>query len=91
MPQGYRSSIPPVVAATSDLSVVRFHGHSEKWTAKSVQERFDYLYSEKELRSWRPKLTELAEQTAQTHVLMNNCKGDAAQRNARQLIELLGG
>jgi uncharacterized protein YecE (DUF72 family) len=89
MPQGYRSSIPPVVAATSDLSVVRFHGHSEKWTAKSVQERFDYLYSDKELKSWAPRLTKLAEQTKQTHVLMNNCRGDAAQRNGRQLIDLL--
>jgi uncharacterized protein YecE (DUF72 family) len=89
MPQGYSSSIPPVVAATSDVAVVRFHGHSEKWTAKSVQERFDYLYSEKELKAWAPKLTKLAEQTGQTHVVMNNCHGDAAQRNGQQFIELL--
>jgi uncharacterized protein YecE (DUF72 family) len=89
MPQGYPSSIPPVVAATSDLAVVRFHGHSEKWTAKTVQERFDYLYSEKELRSWAPKLRKLADETERTHVLLNNCHGDAAQRNARQLIDLL--
>ena len=32
MPQGYPSSIPPVLAATSDLAVVRMHGHSDKWT-----------------------------------------------------------
>jgi uncharacterized protein YecE (DUF72 family) len=54
-----------------------------------VQERFDYLYSDKELKSWAPRLTKLAEQTKQTHVLMNNCRGDAAQRNGRQLIDLL--
>ena len=35
MPQGYPSSIPPVLAATSDLAVVRMHGHSDKWTAKT--------------------------------------------------------
>jgi uncharacterized protein YecE (DUF72 family) len=91
MPQGYKSSIPPVVAATSDVAVVRFHGHSANWTAKSVQERFDYLYSEKELKTWKPKLTKLAADTAQTHVVMNNCRGDAAQRNGRQFIELLSG
>jgi uncharacterized protein YecE (DUF72 family) len=34
MPQGYPSSIPPVLAATSDLAVVRMHGHSDKWTSK---------------------------------------------------------
>src|SRR5690606_23458099 len=30
MPQGYPSSIPPILAATADLAVVRFHGHSDK-------------------------------------------------------------
>jgi uncharacterized protein YecE (DUF72 family) len=90
MPQGYRSSMPPTVAATSDVSVMRFHGHSEKWTAKRVEDRFDYLYSEPELRSWAPKLEKLSQQTRETHVLMNNCKGDAAQRNARQLLDLFG-
>ena len=34
MPQGFTSSIPPVVAATADLAVVRFHGHNDEgWTA----------------------------------------------------------
>src|SRR5258708_16096233 len=42
MPQGFTSSIPPVVAATSnDLAVVRFHGHNDKeWESGSVQRRF---------------------------------------------------
>ncbi|ORT94112.1 hypothetical protein UK99_17380 [Frankia casuarinae] len=52
MPQGYPSSIPPVLAATADLAVVRFHGHSERWTGKDIHERFDYRYSEDELRAW---------------------------------------
>ena len=51
-PQGYPSSIPPVVAATSDLAVVRLHGHSDKWDAKSVQERFRYRYGDEELAKW---------------------------------------
>ena len=45
------SSMPPVVAATSDLAVVRFHGHNEEWESGSVQKRFKYLYSEKELET----------------------------------------
>ena len=40
---GYPSSIPPVVAATSDLAAVRMHGHSDKWDSKSISERFRYL------------------------------------------------
>ncbi|WP_433718637.1 DUF72 domain-containing protein [Actinoplanes sp. CA-051413] len=89
MPQGHKSSVPPLMAATTDLAVVRFHGHSDKWTSKDIHEKFGYLYSEKELREWAPKLRALADEAKQTHVLMNNCAGDYAQRNATQLIELL--
>jgi uncharacterized protein YecE (DUF72 family) len=91
MPQGFRSSVPPVVASTSpDLAVMRFHGHNdEKWESGSVQERFAYLYSKNELRKWVPKLEQLAEESATTHVLMNNCHSDYAQRNAQQLAAML--
>jgi uncharacterized protein YecE (DUF72 family) len=89
MPQGHRSSIPPVVEATSDLAVMRFHGHSDKWTSNDIHEKFGYLYSESELAEWAPKISDLAEKTQQTHVLMNNCYSDYAQTNASQLIELL--
>ena len=92
MPQGHPSSVPPVVAATNpDLSVVRFHGHSDKWDSKNIYERFGYRYSEDELRQWAPRLHELSGQTAQTHVLLNNCYRDYAQTNARQLADLLNG
>lgn len=89
MPQGHKSSIPPVLAATADLAVVRFHGHSDKWTSKDIHEKFGYDYSERELRDWAPKLRELAGQAGQTHVLMNNCYQDYAQRNATTLAGLL--
>ncbi|MDG4751368.1 DUF72 domain-containing protein [Micromonospora sp. WMMD718] len=89
MPQGHKSSIPPVLAATADLAVVRFHGHSDKWTSKDIHEKFGYDYSKRELRDWAPKLRELAGQAEQTHVLMNNCYQDYAQRNATTLVGLL--
>lgn len=90
MPQGHASSVPPVVAATSkELSVVRFHGHSDKWTSRDIYERFGYLYDESELQPWAPKLTELASQTGETHVLLNNCYRNYAQINARQLADML--
>lgn len=91
MPQGYPSSIPPVLEATSDLAVVRFHGHSDKWTSKNIYEKFGYLYSERELADWAPKLAKLAEHAQNTHVLLNNCYSDYAQRNAQQLAALLAG
>jgi uncharacterized protein YecE (DUF72 family) len=91
MPQGHRSSVPPVLAATADLAVVRFHGHSDKWTSRDIYDKFGYRYSRKELAEWAPKLRGLADQAEETHVLMNNCYSDYAQRNAATLVDLLAG
>jgi len=92
MPQGHASSVPPVTAATSpDLSVVRFHGHSDKWDSRDIYERFGYLYEPAELEPWVPKLQELAQASRETHVLLNNCFRNYAQTNARQLADALRG
>jgi uncharacterized protein YecE (DUF72 family) len=89
MPQGHRSSIPPVLAATADLAVVRFHGRSSQWTSNDIHEKFGYLYSDRELMDWVPKLRRLADETDRTQVLMNNCYRDYAQRNAEQVTRIL--
>ena len=93
MPQGFDSSLPPLAAATAkDLSMVRFHGRDPNaWRTKSesASERFRYDYSKEELAEWAPKIEGLAEQTRETHVLMNNCYRDFAVRNARDLGSLL--
>lgn len=91
MPQGHKSSVPPLPEATADVAVVRFHGHSDKWTSKDIHEKFGYRYSEAELAEWVPKLRSLADETDVTHAVLNNCYRDYAQRNASTLIELLEG
>src|ERR1700751_3645245 len=89
-PQGYPNSMPPVLAATSDLAVVRLHGHSEHWDAKTVQERFNYRYSDKELNTWAGNVEQLAADADETHVVFNNCYRDYAHVNAQRLEGLLG-
>jgi uncharacterized protein YecE (DUF72 family) len=66
------------------------HGHSDKWESKDIQERFRYRYTEDELGEWAPKIRELADRAEVTHVLFNNCYGNDAQVNARQLADRLG-
>ena len=91
-PQGFQSSVPPIVESTSDIGIVRFHGRNrEMWERKGigVAERFNYLYSEDELREWVPRIKELAHQTRQLHVLFNNCYQDKAVVNARQVSLML--
>jgi uncharacterized protein YecE (DUF72 family) len=93
MPQGFDSSLPPIVAATADdLGMVRFHGRDRTaWAKKNVSasERFRYEYSTDELREWVPRIRTLSQETRETHILMNNCYRDFAVNNARQLGDLL--
>jgi len=91
-PQGFKSSLPPIAEATSDIAIVRFHGrNSEMWEKRgaSVAERFNYLYAEDELREWVPRIEELASKTAQLHVLFNNCYQDKAVTNGQQISLML--
>lgn len=90
MPQGFSSSIPPVLAATSDLAVLRMHGHSGKWESKNIQERFGYEYSDDELSKWAGDVQRLAEDATETHVVFNNCYRNYAQVNGQRLTQILG-
>ena len=72
---GGMNVLPTVVAATNKTAYVRFHGRNEKtWNKRtgSAAERFDYLYSEDELREWVPQLKELAAETETAHAMFNN-------------------
>jgi uncharacterized protein YecE (DUF72 family) len=92
-PQGFKSSVPPVVVPTSpDLAVFRFHGRNkENWEKKGIQpsERFRYLYDEDELADWTPKIAAVAKKTKETHVIFNNCYSNYATTNAREAARLL--
>jgi uncharacterized protein YecE (DUF72 family) len=91
-PQGFPSSVPPLAAVTASTGVVRFHGrNAETWEKKNITaaERFNYDYSESELKEWLPRIEELAEQSREVHLLMNNCYEDKAVNDARQLAQLL--
>jgi uncharacterized protein YecE (DUF72 family) len=93
-PQGFTSSIPPVVATTSPtLAVVRFHGRRtatwESMRGLPTVERFRYLYEPGELSEWVPRVMEAATHSADTHVLMNNCYANYGSTNARELAAML--
>jgi uncharacterized protein YecE (DUF72 family) len=92
-PQGFKSSVPPVVFPTNDeLAVFRFHGRNKaNWEKKDIQpsERFRYLYDEDELADWTPKIASIAKSTKQTHVVYNNCFSNYGTTNAREAARLL--
>jgi uncharacterized protein YecE (DUF72 family) len=86
------SELPRVVAATTDLAVVRFHGRADdtwKSGAATAAERFRYLYDKRQLRPWAKRLDELAGEAREVHALMNNCYQDFGVRNADDLNDLM--
>jgi uncharacterized protein YecE (DUF72 family) len=90
-PQGFKSSVPPLAEATSDIGIIRFHGrNTQAWESESqvASGRFNYLYTEDELQEWVSKVRQLAEKTKMLHVLFNTCYDDKAVRNARQFRQL---
>jgi uncharacterized protein YecE (DUF72 family) len=91
-PQGTRASVPPIVAATAPVGIVRFHGRNQAaWAARnvSVQDKYNYEYSDAELQTWLPGIEQLASQTNEVHALLNNCVEDKGIRNAQDLARLL--
>ncbi len=85
--------MPFIAEATSDIAIVRLHGRNrEAWEKKGipVAELFNYLYTEQELEELTPRVKQLASNTKQLHVLFNNCYGDKAVENARQMRLMLG-
>jgi uncharacterized protein YecE (DUF72 family) len=91
-PQGFRSSAPPIAAATTDQAYVRFHGRNrDTWEKKgsAAWERFNYYYSDEELQEWVPRLKALQEEAKATHVLFNTNYEDQGMANAQKLNGLL--
>jgi uncharacterized protein YecE (DUF72 family) len=70
-----KNLVPTVFARTSPMVYVRMHGRNAKtWNVRgrSAAERFDYLYSEEELRELVPAVRELASEAEEAYVLLNN-------------------
>lgn len=86
-----RGLIKPRAVSTGPVSYVRFHGrNAEKWWKhEHSYERYDYLYSEEELREWLPGIRRLMEESERVFVAFNNHYRGQAVQNARMLREML--
>ncbi len=74
--------LPPIIEITSPIYYMRFHGFGQKiW--------FDYLFSEKDLDDWKPKLIGLKEDVETVIVYFNNHFSGNAVKNADYLKKIL--
>lgn len=92
-PQGFANSAPAIWETTNPaLAVVRLHGrNTSKWgtPGATVEERFDYMYSDEELADIAQHLDHLT--AYEIHVLFNNTHRDQGHRNATTLLNMLRG
>jgi uncharacterized protein YecE (DUF72 family) len=86
------SAMPPVVEVTSPaLAYVRMHGrNATAWTrGRTVAERFDYEYADRELEEWVDPVLAMAERAQEVAVVMNNNARDYALQAASRFSELI--
>lgn len=87
----FDNSVKPSDTVTGPLAYVRLHGRNyEKWFAHSESwERYNYLYSEKELEPWVERIERMGREK-ETYVITNNHFRGQAIVNAGELKEALG-
>lgn len=92
-PQGLKTSFPPVVGITAPVAAVRFRGRNaerrEDKTAKT-EEKLNWLYTDKELSEWVPRIRALANDADEVYVTFNTKAEDQSVVNAARLQKLLG-
>ena len=94
-------SMPPTAHVTSSIGYFRLHGRNyQEWsthtTGSSIpyrltttQTRYNYLYSEEQLRSWHHRIATVSQQTTKMFVVTNNHFQGHALVNALQLSNMI--
>ncbi|OPY79321.1 MAG: hypothetical protein A4E65_01916 [Syntrophorhabdus sp. PtaU1.Bin153] len=75
---------------TSDTGYFRFHGRNKAWFREPMEVRYNYLYTEQELKEFIPPIRDIADKAKTTFVFFNNCHAGKAAKNAQMLKRMLG-
>ena len=87
-------SLRATAEATSPVGYVRLHGRNyQNWFAenRTVNERYDYLYTPEQLEPWVDRIKTVAGDTEDTYVVTNNHNLGKAVVNAFELEAFLSG
>ena len=92
--------LPPTAHVTSPIGYVRFHGRNyQEWFRhdtdangrtgmRQVDARYNYLYSRKQLETWKTRIDQIAEQARTAFVVTNNHFQGKAVVNGLELVEM---
>jgi len=89
-----RQGLAPTSMATSPVAYYRFHGRNARaWFNREAgrDERYDYLYTDRELAGWVGDIVRMAERADRVFVMTNNHYRGQAMVNALQMKAALSG
>jgi len=82
--------VPFVPKVTSSIAYFRFHGRNKHWFNVPASERYNYLYSDEELKTFVPVVKAAEQAASSTYCFFNNCHAGSAAKNARRIKDVLG-
>jgi uncharacterized protein YecE (DUF72 family) len=85
-------SLGPTEYVTTALGYIRLHGRNyDQWfDSDNRNDRYNYLYKEKELEDWKDRIINVAEKAQITYVITNNHFESKAGVNAIELKAMIG-
>jgi uncharacterized protein YecE (DUF72 family) len=86
-------SLAPTEHVTAAIGYVRLHGRNyEQWfDSDNRNDRYNYLYNQRELAGWKERIESVAERAQTTYVITNNHFENKAGVNALELKAMLSG
>ncbi|MEO6119150.1 MAG: DUF72 domain-containing protein [Terriglobales bacterium] len=86
-------ALRPSQHVTSPIAYVRMHGRNYKewFESDNRNDRYNYLYTEKEVADWTERVKEMSGRAEQTFVITNNHYKGQAAANALEIKQLLSG
>jgi len=86
-------SLAPTEHVTSHIAYVRLHGrnYSDWFDSDNRNDRYNYLYKERELAGWKERIENVADKAQTTYVITNNHFESKAGVNALELKAMIGG
>ncbi len=90
---GTPATVPFLPEVTTDIAYFRLHGRNrESWLKKGVEtsERYDYLYSARELKDFADTAKRVSSKARTVFVMFNNCRAGHAMSNALELLKIFG-
>jgi uncharacterized protein YecE (DUF72 family) len=86
-------SLAPTEHVTAPLAYVRLHGrnYNEWFNSDNRNDRYNYLYKERELEGWADRIENVAEKAQTTYVITNNHFESKAGVNAIELQSMIAG